>query len=127
MKKVRVLAGIAALTPGVIALAPHAADAATHAVACSPNKPWTRFTHGPGELCFGYNGGTAFETFSATQICGGNNWGWYNGHSGEHGILGSGYFHQGTTFVDLPKLNGGVDEISQVHISGWNGGEVCPQ
>ena len=128
MKKVRVLAGIAALTPAALALAPQAAHAVTHSVSCSaaPHH-WTVFQTGTtvnSIHCFGFAGGTWRGGYHEASICGGNNFGWYSGVSGD-GKIKHATFHEGTTFAALPFATGIYDIISALHISGWKNSDTC--
>jgi hypothetical protein len=132
MKKVRMLAGLAALTPAALVLAPQAAQAATRSVSCSaaPHH-WTVFQAEFGNVnsihCFGYNGGTWRGAYSEVSICGGNNYGWYSGES-KDGIYAIKHatFHEGTTFATLPDANASYPAtISALHISGWKNSDTC--
>jgi hypothetical protein len=135
MKKVRVLAGIAALTPAALVLAPHVAQAKTREANCSaaPHH-WTIFGGARTfYTCFGYNGGTwQGHLKSVSSICGGNNYGFYSGYA-SNGNIGAQYeivhagFREGTTFAALPytQLTGTPDSISAMHISDWAKSDTC--
>jgi hypothetical protein len=128
MKKVRVLAGIVAITPAALVLAPHVAQAATREANCNAAPDhWTVFAGNRGLTCFGYNGGTWHGLLkSQDSICGGNNYGFYSGIGPIRDMEDVG-FHQGSTFAALPytRAADSPDSISAVHISNWAGSDVC--
>jgi len=120
MKKVRLAYGaaaIAAVAPG-LALAPSAAQAATHRVNCSaaPHH-WTQFREGGSTYCYGYNGGT--DNFRpsfliASGECGGNNIGWWS-RSGSITTFGP-----GRGYRSVPE-----GYLTALHISSWSGADTC--
>jgi hypothetical protein len=129
MKKVRVLAGIATLTPAVLVLNAAEANAATKAAGCGDlnyvhflningvpgqDRSFCFAGDGPPDWTGGAGGGVVDE------ICGGNNSGYYS-ISGYTLGLYKAYFHKGTTFVHVPDYG----QLTHVHISRWGGNDQC--
>jgi hypothetical protein len=77
--------------------------------------------------CLG-GSGTANPSFDATSFCGGNNYGYIEGHYRQTGEYYYTKFHQGTRFANIPDAYFGSNNslfITKVHISGWSGSEKC--
>lgn len=127
MKKVCVLAGAAVgLAPAAVMFAPHA-YAKTHEVTCT-NAPWLAFAVAEQlPACFGYAGGTDFQSISSVVAeCGGNNFGLYsdsvNGVTYHSVRFSAGHKYANMKGFDnkrpFPTLKG-------IYISRWSGDSIC--
>jgi hypothetical protein len=80
------------------------------------------------DTCFGFKGTfSGSPVYYATSFCGGNNTGWIAGYlDGGAGAHYFTYFGHGTTYAHIPGTSASEPlAITQVHISGWSGGDKC--
>jgi hypothetical protein len=82
--------------------------------------------HGP--VCFGGRGVAGVADVTRLGVCGGNNSGYISGLSTDHGGHWPIHFGPGTTERNFSKWGVGGDlRVSFVYISGFKGGDTCPQ
>jgi hypothetical protein len=137
MKKVRVLAGIAAVLPPAVAFAPGATAAnaaAMHgagpavarpniqAQTCTNgNKTWVHLhTTNHGIVCYGFKGIIAPNLF-AKSFCPGNNSGSIHWMS-PFGASGAFDFRAGERHLSMGSAH---DFVYQLNITGWSGTATC--
>jgi hypothetical protein len=115
-----------------------AVPARTVSVDCNAStKTWVHVyfpagaDHGP--VCFGDRGAEGVNSVTLVGECGGNNSGWIYGYSTARGGSWSIHFGHGTTERNFSKWSrsgihlGGDLIVTEVSITGFSGGDTCPQ
>jgi hypothetical protein len=97
-------------------------EGGTEKGSCGYHTHWVHLTYSNGEtVCYGGVGSIRFSSPQHfTEICGGNNYGFYVSPN-----LGTGTYHQGTTYARLPTStvrNG----MSRLVIQGYSHLDKCP-
>jgi hypothetical protein len=87
--------------------------------------------HGP--VCFGGRGAEGVNSVTLVGVCGGNNSGYIFGYSTDHGAFWGIPYGHGTGERNFSKWSahgihvGGDLRVTEVSISGFRGGDTCPQ